>query len=188
MQREYDVQVEWRSFLLRPDTPPEGRPFPYPKDRYEEMSRPLKQMAAEVGLPIVDHEWIPNSRLALEASEFARGQGKFDAFHHAVFHAYFAEDRNIGDVDVLRDLARDVGLDDDALAVALNDGRYRAAVDDDYQLAQRIGFSGVPAFIIGNRGVVGAQPYEVFEYAMQLAGATRRDGTSPASASAPSAE
>lgn len=148
--------------------------MPYPKDQMEEMSRPLKQMAAEAGLPIVDRDWIPNSRLALEASEFAREQGKFDAFHHAVFHAYFAEDRNIGDIDVLRELTRNAGLDDEAMAQALDEGRYREQVDEDYQTAQQIGFSGVPAFIIGNRGVVGAQPYEVFEYAMQLAGAERR--------------
>lgn len=167
------MQVEWRSFLLRPDTPAEGRPFPYSKDKYEEMSRPLKQMAAEVNLTLVDHDWIPNSRLALEAAEFAREQGKFDEFHHAVFHAYFAEDRNIGDVDVLCELARRVGLEDAELAEALTDGRYRDRVDEDYRTAQSIGFSGVPAFIIGNRGVVGAQPYEVFEHAMQLAGAER---------------
>jgi predicted DsbA family dithiol-disulfide isomerase len=134
----------------------------------------MHQMAADVGLPVVDRDWISNSRKALEAAEFAREQGKFDPFHRGVFHAYFAEGRDIGKLDVLRDIARLSDLDEEALAVALEEGRYAARVDEDVSLAWRIGFSGVPAFILGNRAIVGAQPYEVFEQVMELLGREKR--------------
>jgi predicted DsbA family dithiol-disulfide isomerase len=134
----------------------------------------MHQMAADVGLTVVDRDWISNSRNALEAAEFAREQGLFDPFHRAVFHAYFAEGRDIGKRDELLAIAHAVELDESGLTAALEDRRYAARVDEDVSLAWRIGFSGVPAFILGNRAIVGAQPYEVFEEVMALLGREKR--------------
>lgn len=172
--------MEWRAFLLQPDTPPEGRPHPIPKEQRAQRSAPLKAMAAEAGLPIVDHDWIPNSRPALEASEYARSQGRFDEFHRAVFHAHFAEARDIGKPEVLADIARSVGLDPDGLLAALENREFAAFVDEDVQLAAELGLTGVPAFILGNRAIVGAQPYEVFEQVMSLLGAQKKHSTAEA--------
>ena len=61
------------------------------------------------------------------------------------------------------------------MAAAVEDGRYRERVMADYELAQRVGFSGVPAFILGNRAIVGAQPYAVFEQVMAQLGRDKRD-------------
>jgi predicted DsbA family dithiol-disulfide isomerase len=127
-------------------------------------------MAAEVGLPIVDRDWISNSRPALEAAEYAREQGCFDPFHRAVFTAYFAEGRDIGKHDVLREIATSVGLNAVGMIDALNDGRYAERVNEDLEISRQIGLTGVPAFILGNRAIVGAQPYNVFEYVMGLLG------------------
>jgi predicted DsbA family dithiol-disulfide isomerase len=168
--------VEWRAFLLRPDTPPEGRPLPYPPEVIEQRLAPLREQAAELGLPMVSHARVPNSRPALEASEYAREVGQFDAFHRAVFRAYWVGDRDIGSLTVLQEVAQEVGLDAGELATALAEGRYADRVEEDVDLAARIGFTGVPAFILGNRAIVGAQPYEVFERVMSLLG---RDKVSP---------
>jgi predicted DsbA family dithiol-disulfide isomerase len=166
--------VEWRAFLLDPTTPPEGRPYPYPPEVRAKRRAPMQAMAAEAGRTIVDRDWISNSRLALEAAEYAREQGRFDDFHRAVFDAYFAEGRDIGKLDELRAIARQVGLDDEALAAALAERRYAQRVDADVTLAARIGISAVPAFIIGNRAILGAQPYQVFEQAMEQLGRERK--------------
>lgn len=131
-------------------------------------------MAAEAGLTMTDRNWISNSRPALEAAEYAREQGRFEPFHRAVFDAYFAEGRDIGKHDVLREIATSVGLDADGMIDALNDGRYVDRVDEDLEISRQIGLTGVPAFIIGNRAIVGAQPYEVFEYVMGLLGREKR--------------
>lgn len=133
-------------------------------------------MAADVGLTLSDHDWISNSRPALEAAIFARDQGLFDPFHRAVMSAYHAEGRDIGKQDVLREIAISVGLDADAMVTALDEGRYTAQVDEDLLISREIGLTGVPALIIGNRAVVGAQPYEVFEHVMGLLGREKRGG------------
>lgn len=133
-------------------------------------------MASEVGLPMADRDWVSNSRPALEAAEYAREAGTFDSFHRAVFSAYHAEGRDIGKREVLREIATQVGLDADEMIAALDDGRYAARVREDIELSREIGLSGVPAFIIGNRAIVGAQPYEVFEYVMGLLGREKKNG------------
>lgn len=167
--------VEWRAFLLDPETPPEGRPHPYPPEVREERSAPLRAMAAEAGLSLANRDWVSNSLPALEAAEFAREHGDFDAFHHAVFTAYWGEGKDIGKIEVLKEIADSVGLDAEAMAAAVEEGRYRDQVMADYELAQRIGFNGVPAFIVGNRAIVGAQPYEVFEQVMTMLGRDKRE-------------
>jgi predicted DsbA family dithiol-disulfide isomerase len=47
-------------------------------------------MGAPFGLNFQKIVNISNSRLPLEAGEFAKEQGRFDQFHHAVFQAYFS--------------------------------------------------------------------------------------------------
>jgi predicted DsbA family dithiol-disulfide isomerase len=171
--------VEWRAYLLRPDTPDEGMPHPIPYTIRQQRGAAMRAMMAEAGLTYVENDWVSNSRKALEAAEYARDQGVFDAFHRAVFHAYFSEGWDIGKLEVLEDVAREVGLDPTAVADAVTSGRYTDRVDEDLALAQHIGLRGVPAFIIGNRAIVGAQPYEVFEQVMGLLGAARKSLPGP---------
>ncbi len=169
------MNVEWRAYLLAPDTPPEGRPYPFPPEVREQRSAGVRQMASEVGLPMSSRDWVSNSRPALEAAEYARDAGLFDPFHRALLHAYHAEGRDIGKIDVLHEIATSVGLNADEMVECLNDHRYAARVEDDLEISRQIGLTGVPAFIIGNRAIVGAQPYDVFEYVMTLLGREKRD-------------
>lgn len=156
-------------------------PHPLTAEQRRERSGALHDMVRAVNLPFADRDWISNSRKALEASEFARDAGRFDAFHRAVFHAYFAEGRDIGDTNVLRDIANDVGLDAAAMSNALEAGTYSERINEDVDLAATIGLTGVPAFIIGNRAIIGAQPYELFERVMAMLGAEKRQRDSPLS-------
>ncbi len=134
----------------------------------------MREMAAEAGLTIADRDWVSNSRSALEAAEYAREHDLFEPFHRAVFVAYFAEGRDIGKHDVLSDIASAVGLDARDMIAALDGGRYSDRVNEDLSLSRQLGLTGVPAFIIGNRAIVGAQPYEVFEHVMGLLGREKR--------------
>ncbi|HUG14192.1 MAG TPA: DsbA family protein [Thermomicrobiales bacterium] len=174
LSREYDIDVEWRAFLLRPDTPPEGMPHPLPPNVRAQRSAPMREMAANAGLTIVDRDWISSSRLALEASEYARLRGAFEPFHRAVFHAYFAEGRDIGSIDVLAELGASVGLDPEAMIETVQRGDFAHLIDEDVLLSSDLGLTGVPAFILGNRAIVGAQPYDVFEQVMGMLGARKR--------------
>ena len=176
LQREYSVDVVWEPFELHPDIPPAGIPM---TDQMRQMRAPsterLRALAAVAGIVMRPLSLIPNSRLALEAAEFARAAGFFDAFHHALFAALFGHDENIGDIQVLVRLAEETGMDGGALETALRDRRYRRQVDEKTVWAQERGISGTPTFVFDDRfDVVGAQEYAVFESIAQRIGAKRR--------------
>jgi predicted DsbA family dithiol-disulfide isomerase len=81
--------------------------------------------------------------------------------------AYWAEGANIGDHDVLRTLARDVGLADDDVERVLAGDDYAQRVAVSTQQAVSLGANGVPAFVLnGKLLILGAQPREVFEQAL----------------------
>src|SRR5688572_13394318 len=135
--------------------------------------RAFRLMDAE-GLPYRPRTHTYNSRLAQEVAKWAETKAGGDAVHDALFKAYFVNGRNIGDSAVLVDVARSVGLSADEAAEALRERRYRTGVDADWAKSREYGVTGVPTFVSGGRGVVGAQPYEVL---VQLVG--QRDATPP---------
>jgi len=61
---------------------------------------------------------------------------------------------------VLLDIARQVGLSVDAAREVLEKRTFKEAVDADWKLSGQYGITGVPTFVAGRHGVVGAQPYE----------------------------
>jgi predicted DsbA family dithiol-disulfide isomerase len=131
----------------------------------------LKQVADDLGLPVRERTRVYNSRRATELGKWAEAQDLGDAFHEAIFRAYFAEGRNISDVTVLREICSGLGLDPDEAERILSEEAYRRAVDDDWDYSRRLGVTAVPTFLVAGRAVVGAQPYEVLERLVQGAGA-----------------
>lgn len=100
---------------------------------------------------------------ALEATEFAGRQGLFLPYHHALYRAYWEHGRDIEQVSVLQDAAREVGLDPDALARSLAEGECRAAVEQQFHEALTLGINAIPAFVVGGVLFSGARPYEFFQ-------------------------
>ena len=87
--------------------------------------------------------------------------------HDRLMGAYWEEARNIGDPEVLCELAVEAGLASDDVATAIDDGGLTERVRASTAQAQSIGVTGVPAFVLDNRLLVlGAQPREVFERAL----------------------
>ena len=169
LKEEYKVDVEWRPFYLRPDTPPEGMPLPdyILRARNSGSEERLKQMAGMYGMEFVSTERIYNTRLAHEATEYAREQGKANEFHHAVFQRVYGQGLDISKWDVLRSAAEEVGLNGEEMQSVVESGKYTAEVAAQVQQAQQIGVSGVPTYVInGKYALVGAQPYEVFKQAL----------------------
>jgi predicted DsbA family dithiol-disulfide isomerase len=102
--------------------------------------------------------------LALRLTELARDRGLHAEMHDRLMDAYWAEGQNIGDAEVLRRLAAQVGIEE--ADVAFDNDEYRQRVIGSTAQAQSIGVSGVPGFLLDRRLLVlGAQPREVFENA-----------------------
>ena len=128
-------------------------------------------MANEAGLEMVVSDRISNSRRALEASEYAREQGRHEAFHSVVFRRFYGEGQDLHSWAMLRAAAVEVGLDPEAMQAETESGKYRVAVDAQIAEAHALGIAGVPTFIFDNKySIVGAWPYAAFQEVMATLG------------------
>jgi predicted DsbA family dithiol-disulfide isomerase len=169
LKAEYKVDLEWRPYYLRPDTPPEGMDLPayIIKARANGADERLQSMADMHGMQFKSPDRIYNTCIAHEATEYAREHGKALEFHHVVFRKVYADGQDISQWDVLRSAAEEVGLDADDMQTVVDGGKYTAEVAEQVQYAQQIGVSGVPTYVINDRyAIVGAQPYEAFKRAL----------------------
>ncbi len=158
------MKVEWVHFPLHPDTPAEGQSLEQlfagrGKDIPAMQAQMRARMAAE-GLPYGTRTHTYNSRLAQELGKWADTQPGGDAIHDALFKAYFVDAENIGDAEVLLKLIKKIGLPEEEARRVLENRTFKAAVDADWEKSRRYGVTGVPTFVMGGAGVVGAQPYE----------------------------
>lgn len=153
-------------FPLHPETPPEGRAlldlFAGREALLQDMMQRLDGLFAEAGLPWAGETrtMTYNSRLAQELAAWAVNQPDGDGIHDALFKAYFVDSVNLADQDALVAVAETVGLPADGARQVLEQRSFRDAVDRDWQRSTRLGLRGVPAYVVGRRAVVGAQPYE----------------------------
>ena len=175
LKAEHNVKVEWVHFPLHPDTPPEGRSL---ADLFAGRNLDRKAMHAQMkarmdaeGLPYGERTMTYNSRLAQELGKWADTQPGGEALHDALFRAYFVEARDISGPAVLLEIAERVGLPVEAAREVLERRTFKEAIDRDWELSRRYGITGVPTFVAGHRGVVGAQPYEVLERLVREAAA-----------------
>lgn len=178
LQREYQIELDWRGFELHPETPPGGQRLAdrYGQRRYAEMTDYLRRFAAAFGVQgMRSPERTPNTRKALAIAEWARDQGRLHPFRRAAMNAHWREGRDLEDHGVLGDLARAAGLDAERAVAAASDPAYVARVDAMGEEAARAGVTGIPTFFVGDRKVVGCQPYEVVSAQAEAAGALRRE-------------
>jgi predicted DsbA family dithiol-disulfide isomerase len=165
LKPEFDLEIEWRGFQIHPEWPAEGMPA----SEYRSMDAAsrravwerIESMAKAVGFWMKPPELLMNSRLALEAAEFAKDAGAGEAFEERVYRAYFQEGQNIGDRGVLGALASEVGLSHDELSHALDSKRYSMKLKNAALMANQRGVSGVPTFFVGQFPMVGAQDESV---------------------------
>jgi len=169
LKGEYNVDVEWRPYYLRPDTPPEGMDLPdyILKARASGADDRLQSMAKMNGMEFKSPDRIYNTRIAHEATEYARKHNKEHEFHRVVFRKVYADGQDISKWDVLRSAAEEVGLDADDMQSVVDGGKYTAEVAEQVRHAQEIGVTGVPTYVINDRyAIVGAQPIEAFKRAL----------------------
>jgi len=178
LRTEHNVKIEWVHFPLHPETPVEGRSL---ADLFAGRGVDRKAMNAQMkarmdaeGLPYGERTMTYNSRLAQEVGKWADTQPGGEAIHDAMFRAYFVEARNICDPDVILDIVKQVGLSVDEAREVIEKRTFKDAVDEDWALSRQLGVTGVPTFVAGRYGVVGAQPYETLERLVERAAAEEK--------------
>jgi predicted DsbA family dithiol-disulfide isomerase len=168
-----DVEVEYHSFELSPDTPVdfEGTPVEYlsqrkglPTEQVERMLENVTNIAASVGLDYdYDHVHQTNTVKAHELIHYAKSHGRQLDMKERLLKAYFVNGEHVGRIEDLADIAAEIGFDRADVVQALESGKFLADVKSDVALANEYGIQGVPFFVIdGKYGVSGAQEAATF--------------------------
>jgi predicted DsbA family dithiol-disulfide isomerase len=175
LRQAYAIETRLVHFPLHPETPAEGRSLAEMGRDPEAMYQRMKGLMDAEGLPYGRRTNTYNSRLAQELGKWADTQpGGGDKLHDALYRAYFVDARNIGDPEILVELAGSVGLPQEEARAVLAERRFKDAVDADWAKSAQYGITGVPTFVAGRYGVVGAQPYEVLTQLLDRVGVPRR--------------
>ncbi len=126
----------------------------------QQFAEQMKARMTEAGLPYGSRNMTYNSRLAQELAAWADTQENGAALHKLLYQAYFVDNQNIGDRDVLITLAATAGLDIDTATEVLDHRLMSPQVNDNWQRAWNSGVTGVPTFWCQDLYVMGCQPYE----------------------------
>lgn len=173
---DYLLDIRWRPFLLDATIPPDGM------DRQEYLNRkfgspegvdrvydPVRQAGEAEGIPF-DFEAIKRSPNTIDAHRIIRWSqttGHQDEMVERLFQLYFLEGANLNDRQVLIDAAAGIGMDRELVERLLNSDADTAETRHEIALAQQMGVTGVPTFIVGQKyAVVGAQAAEVIANAI----------------------
>jgi len=155
-------------FELHPAPTPTRKPESnYLPTAWKERIYPMaERLGVYMRLPTVSP--YPYTNLAFQGLEFAKDQGKGDEYNDAVFRAFFQQSRDIGRIDVLSDIANEVGLDPEQFRAALEQGTYRDRVQQLLQTAyERIRVTAVPTMIIGRQRLEGLYPAETMRQVIE---------------------
>lgn len=169
---DHPFVIEWHPFQLNPTMPTDGmdrRAYLEGKFGGEEGARrayaPVVEHAKKAGLNI-DFEGMkrtPNTINAHRLIHWAGIEGKQTAAVSALFKAYFVDTRDIGDLDVLADIADGIDMDASVVRRLLESDADRQDIAARDAHSRQMGINSVPTFIVaGKHAVPGAQPPELW--------------------------
>ena len=166
----YDLKINWCFLEIHPETSPEGEPvasLEYPSAQWNQLMQNLETVAKEENIAMAEHTFTTNSKDALLLSEAAKQEGRdrFYDLHERLFTAFFVHSRNIGDRDVLRELAAESGIDNAVVESAWQDKQYEKRILSNYQQARQYEIQAVPSFIFGARKLTGVVTEELMRSA-----------------------
>ena len=103
------------------------------------------------------------------AARAAQAQGAFWEYHDLVYENQSSGNSGGYNEESLAALAEEAGLDVDRFREDLESARYEGVVQADFEEGQGLGISGTPTFFINGEVLVGLQPLETFERAIEEA-------------------
>lgn len=133
---------------------------PYCKAAESTVENLLKKYKGRVKLAYRDYPLSsihPHAEAAAEAARCAQAQGKFWAYHDALF-----ANQSKLDVPGLEATAKKLGLDQKAFDSCLKSAKFKAAINQDVKAGLDAGVQGTPAFFINGEFLSGAKPEAEF--------------------------
>ena len=183
LRPDLEAELAWRPFELDPNVPDGGVPYlefmrgifgrgEAADARREQGWAGLTAAGREHGAEYHFHDIKvrPNTLDAHRLMRWAQDEGEGDAVAEALFAANFRDGRDIGDAETLAAIARDAGMDGDAVHARLQSGADREAVRAEEDIFRRMGVTGVPTFILDRRlALSGAHDPQLLAQAMDRA-------------------
>ena len=115
-------------------------------------------------------QWSPNTVLVHEATAYAKEKGLDDKFHHVAAGAYWETAADLHDMETLKSLVTQSGLDWDELAPLLESHHYQDTVLQQREAAVSLGVAGTPAYLIAGEVLKGDVSLEDLRAAVEKAG------------------
>ncbi|MDH3343006.1 MAG: DsbA family protein [Gammaproteobacteria bacterium] len=156
----YDLKINWCFLEIHPENSAEGKPvteLDYSSEFWNELMKNLKQVAREENIPLAEHTFTTNSRDASLLSEASKQLGRdiFYQLHEKLFSAFFVDKKNIGDRNVLREIAKECGINDSVIDAAWTEIKYQQRLQENLNNAKQHKIKSVPSFIFGERRLTG---------------------------------
>ena len=165
----HPFEIEWHPFQLNPDMPAGGMDrtayleakFGGSTEVYDRIAEAAKAAGVEMDLDAIG--CTPNTLDAHRLIHWAGIEGRQAAVVSALFAAYFREGRDIGDREVLADIADGAGMDAGVVSKLLASDADADDIRARDAHSREMGVTGVPCFIVGQRHAVpGAQPPQLW--------------------------
>ncbi len=168
LREKYDLKINWCFIEIHPETPTSGHStklLNYSDEKWNSITKNLKELADEEGVELCKQTVTTNSRRALLLAQACKSLGAdvFYPLHQHIFKAFFIEGKNIGEENVLRDIASQHDIPESIIQQAWSDKFTNGPADSvPASLLKYLQYAGtlqarsVPTFIIGEQILNGA--------------------------------
>lgn len=172
LRDSYDLKINWCFLEIHPETSAQGEPIDsldYPAETWSKMMSSLERVACEESIPLAKISFITSSRDALLLSEAAKELGReiFYDLHEKLFTAYFVDAVNIGNRDILIDIASQCGIGEIFARAAWDRLKYQQRLLANFDSARTHNIQSVPSFVFGDRVLTGVVAESSFREAAQ---------------------
>lgn len=127
----------------------------------------LSTLMEQEGLPYGVRTMTYNSRLAQELGKWAETRDGGQKIHDRLYRAYFAEGKNLADIQLLIEIAKSLGLDPEEAESVLKERTYSEQIDADWQRCRKLSIMAVPTYLCNGKKQVGAQSFQQLEALIQ---------------------
>ncbi len=166
----YILKINWCFLEIHPESSADGEPIDslgYPSEQWQKMLENLERVAKEENIPLSKLSFITNSKDALLLSEAAKqcGRDVFYQLHEKLFKAYFVDSKNIGDRNILREIAKSCDIDDTFVDDTWKQEKYPQRLLANFTTARKHEIQSVPSFVFGDRVLTGVVSETAFRNA-----------------------